>query len=418
MADDMEKDPVIVAGAGQAGAQLAQCLRQEGYAGPITLIGEEPFPPYERPPLSKDYLAGKRDAGRLLLRKPEYWSQRQVDIVLGARVTGVDPAMRRVALEDGATLRYRWLVWAAGGRPRRLACPGADLDGIHYVRSIADIDRLKGDLEQPERRIVIIGGGYIGLEAAAVLRSFGHHVSLVEMQDRLLARVTSDIVSDFFLDLHAHHGINVFLSTGVTRVTGRNGRVDGVVLSTGGSLPADLVVVGVGIVPNVEPLAAAGISCPNGVSVDRFCRTSDPRILAIGDCALHPNIYADGGSVRLESVQNAIDQANVAASVILGRPKPYSAMPWFWSDQYGVKMQTAGLSAGYDRAVVRGAFGKIPFSVAYLRAGRLIAMDCMGAPKDFVQSRALVMERAAIDWQHLADPDIELKSLMRPPDSP
>ncbi|MFV3073557.1 NAD(P)/FAD-dependent oxidoreductase [Niveispirillum fermenti] len=405
------QDPVIIAGAGQAGAQLAQSLRQGGFKGTITVIGEEAFPPYERPPLSKDYLAGKRDAARLFLRKPEFWAERQVDMRLGQRVSAVDAAARSVTLQSGETLPYGWLVWATGGRPRQLSCEGAGLAGIHYVRSIADIDRMKADLTEPGRRIVIVGGGYIGLEAAAVLRSFGHGVTVLEMQDRLLARVTSPTVSRFFRNLHEGHGVKVMLSTGVTGLTGVDGRVTGVALSDGSTLPADLVVVGVGIIPNVEPLAAAGLPCPNGVAVDEFCRSSDPHILAIGDCALHPNGFADA-HIRLESVQNAIDQAKVAADVILGNPKPYTAMPWFWSDQYEVKMQTAGLSIGHDQVVVRGTEGKLPFSVAYLKQGKLIALDCLGSPKDFMQCRALVTARAAVDPEKLADTGIDLKSLM------
>ena len=244
-----------------------------------------------------------------------------------------------------------------------------------------------------------------------MLRGFGHEVTVLEMQERLLARVTSPTVSRFFYDLHASHGVDVRLGTGVTGLTGQDGRVTGVQLSTGAALPADLVVVGVGIIPTVEPLAAAGIACPNGVAVDALCRTADAHILAIGDCALHPNSFA-GADIRLESVQNAIDQAKVAADVILGKAQPYAALPWFWSDQYDVKMQTAGLSTGHDRVVVRGTEGKPPFSVAYLRDGRLIALDCLNNPRDFMQGRALVTARATVDPDQLADTGVELKTLL------
>ncbi|WP_044562888.1 NAD(P)/FAD-dependent oxidoreductase [Azospirillum sp. B4] len=399
---------ILIAGAGQAAAQLALSLRQRGHTGTIAMIGEEPYPPYERPPLSKDYLSGQRETHRLFLRKPEAWAERRIDLHLGCRVAAVSPAARRVTLADGRQLDYGWLVWATGGRPRALSCPGADLAGVHAIRGIADIDRLKGDLTAP-KRIVVIGGGYIGLEAAAVLRGLGHTVTVVEMQDRLLARVTSPVVSQYFLDLHRRHGVDVRLSTGVRALRGA-GRVTGAELSDGTTVPADIVIVGIGIIPNVEPLAAAGLSCPNGVQVDAHCRTDDPHILAIGDCALHPNPYA-GGLVRVESVQNAVDQAKVAAETILGTPKAYDAMPWFWSDQYDLKLQTAGLCAGHGQVVVRGDPSRAPFTAAYLRGGRLVGLDCVGTLKDFVQGKALVTRQAVVDPARLADPAVELKTL-------
>ena len=398
----------VIAGAGQAAAQTALSLRQGGYQGTIAMIGEEDFPPYDRPPLSKDYLSGKREKERLFLRKPEAWSERGVTLRLGRRVIQVVPERRQITLDDGATLDYGWLVWATGGRPRPLSCPGANLEGVHAIRTLADIDRLKRDL-QPSARIVIIGGGYIGLETAAVLRSLGHQVVVIEAQSRLLARVTSPIISRFFLDLHLSHGVEVRLDTAVAGLTG-NVRVDGVKLDTGERLPADIVIVGIGILPNIEPLRDCGLSCPNGIEVDDHCRTPNPHILAIGDCALHPNAFASG-PVRLESVQNAIDQAKTAASVIHGVPAPYNALPWFWSDQYNIKLQTAGLICDYDEVIVRGDPSSTPFTVAYLRAGRLIALDCAGAMKDFVQGKSLVQAQYRIDSARFADATIELKNL-------
>lgn len=403
---------VLIAGAGQAGGQVALCLRQRGFAGSITMVGAEAFPPYERPPLSKDYLAGKRDTARLFLRKPEGWSERQVELRLGRTVLSVDPGSRRVALDDGTQLSYGWLVWATGGRPRPLTCEGAGLAGVHMLRTIADIDRLRQDL-LPGRRVAIVGGGFVGLETAASLRTLGHEVVVLEAQDRLLARVTAGPVSDFFLGLHLGNGVDVRLGAVVTRLTGRD-RVEGVELAGGEVLPADLVIVGIGIVPNVEPLVAAGLDCPNGVLVDALCRTADPRILAIGDCALHPNGFASG-LVRLESVQNATDQAKLAAEVIAGTPAPYAALPWFWSDQYDVKMQTVGLCAGHDRLVVRGDRAAGRFSVAYLRAGHLIALDCVNSPKDFVQGRTLVTSGAAMDQLRLADAGVSLRDAVAEP---
>ncbi|MEA1652833.1 FAD-dependent oxidoreductase [Nitrospirillum sp. BR 11164] len=402
-----EQRGVVVAGAGQAAAQLAQSLRQGGYAGPITLVGDESALPYERPPLSKDYLGNKRDAAQLLLRRPEFWAERQVFVRLGQAVVAVDRAGSSVTLADGTVLAYAWLVWATGGRPRRLPCPGADLPGVHTIRTIADIDALKADLIQP-RTVVVIGGGYIGLEAAAVLRGMGLPVTVLEAQERLLARVTSPVVSRFFLDLHRQHGVDVRLGAAVRRLVGAE-RVGGVELASSEVLPADLVVMGVGITPNVEALAVAGLPCPNGVAVDAHCRTVDSRILAIGDCALHPSVHA-GVPIRLESVQNAIDQAKTAAATILGAPQPYTALPWFWSDQYAVKMQTAGLCLGYDQAVVRGDAAGPSFSVAYLRDGRLVAIDCLSAPKDFMAGKSLVAAQARVDVERLADPKVDLKA--------
>ena len=399
---------VVIAGAGQAAAQLALSLRSRGFAGSIAMIGEEPHPPYERPPLSKDYLAGKREAAKLFLRKPEAWAERQVQLMTGQRVQSVSPETKQVKLADGSAVGYGWLVWATGGRPRPLPVPGANLAGVHVIRGIADIDGLKQDLGSP-RRTVIIGGGYIGLEAAAVLRSLGHSVTLVEALPRLLARVTSGIVSQFFLDLHRNHGVEIHLGAAVSALCGKT-RVEGVALASGDIIPADLVIVGIGIQPNIEPLADAGLPCPNGVAIDEHCRTKDPHILAIGDCALHPSRYA-GQPIRLESVQNAVDQAKTACETILGSPVPYAALPWFWSDQYDVKMQSLGLQAGCDQIVTRGDPVRGPFSVAYLRENRLIALDCLNAPRDFIQGKPLIASGAVIDAGRLADAAVDLKLL-------
>lgn len=399
---------IVIAGAGQAAAQCAQSLRQGGFTGSIALIGDEDHAPYERPPLSKDYLSGKRDAARLLLRKPEYWTDKQVTLLTGRRVDGVDRAARTLTLTDGATVAYGKLIWAAGGRPRRLTCAGADLAGVHAIRSIADIDGLKADLF-PGARVVIVGGGYIGLETAAVLRGFGHPVTVLEAQERLLARVTSPPVSTYFADLHRGRGVDVRLSAQVAALRG-GARVEAVELSDGTLVPADIVVVGIGIIPNVEPLAAAGLPCPNGVTVDAHCRTDDPHILAIGDCALHPNIFA-GRSIRLESVPNAVEQGKVAADTLLGQEKPYSSLPWFWSDQYEVKMQAAGLAMDYDQIIPRGDAAGAGFSVLYLRAGRVIAIDCMNAARDFIQAKALITGGMVVDADKAADTAVDLKTL-------
>lgn len=406
---------ILIVGAGQAAAQCAQSLRQGGFAGTIAMVGDEPLAPYERPPLSKDYLGGKRDADRLLLRRPEFWAEKQVDLLTGRRVTRVDPTERRVALADGASLSYGDLVWATGGRPRPLPCPGATQRGVHAIRTIADIDGLKAAVA-PGARAVIIGGGYIGLETAAVLRAMGMAVTVLEAQDRLLARVTSPPVSAYFLDLHRSHGVDVQLTAQVAAVTG-DGQVTGVRQSDGRELPADIVIVGIGIIPNVEPLADAGLACSNGVQVDAHCRTADPHILAIGDCARHPNPFA-GTDIRLESVQNAIDQGKVAADTLLGRPRPYAALPWFWSDQYDVKMQSAGLAATQDRVLIRGEMGNGPFSVLYVRDGRLTAIDCINNPKDFMQAKALIAAGKRLDMAQAANRAVDLRTIVLEQDTP
>lgn len=400
---------VIIAGGGQAGAQCAQSLRQGGFQGSIILLGDEHFAPYERPPLSKDYLSGKRDAKKLLLRKPEFWQDRQIAILTGRRIEVVDPVARHVTLEDGESLSYGKLVWATGGRPRLPVCRGVNLAGVHTIRTITDIDRLKVEIA-PGARIVIVGGGYIGLETAAVLRGMDFPVTIVEAQGRLLARVTSPPVSQFFLKLHRSRGVDVRLSTQVEALSG-DGRVSGVLLSDGSTLPADIVIFGIGITPNVEPLATAGLACPNGVTVDEFCQTSDPHILAIGDCANHPNAFS-GTTIRLESVQNAIDQGKVAADSLLERPKPYAALPWFWSDQYDIKLQSAGLTLGQHTVAVRGEISTAPFSVLYLRGSRLVAIDCLNSPKDFMQGKSLIATGQRLDTRRMLDRTTELGSLV------
>lgn len=400
---------IVIAGAGQAAAQCAQSLRQGGFTGSIVLIGDEDAAPYERPPLSKEYLAGKREVARLALRKPEYWQEKQVRLLTGRRVTAVDRAAQSLSVDDGARVGYGKLVWATGGRPRRLSCPGAGLAGVHAIRTIADIDALKADLVSGTR-VVIVGGGYIGLETAAVLRALGHEVTVLEAQERLLARVTSPPVSAFYVGLHRGHGVAVRLSAQVSALRG-DGRVTGVELSDGSLIPADIVIVGIGIIPNVEPLALAGLPCPNGVAVDALCRTQDPSILAIGDCALHPNAFA-GRAIRLESVQNAVDQGKVAADTILGLERPYAALPWFWSDQYDVKMQAVGLAMDYDQVLVRGDATAPGFSVLYLRGGRLIAIDCLNNARDFIQAKTLITGGRPIDATRAADPAVELKAVI------
>jgi 3-phenylpropionate/trans-cinnamate dioxygenase ferredoxin reductase subunit len=405
----MERYGVIIVGAGHGGAQAAIALRQTGYAGSIAMIGRDPEPPYERPPLSKEYLAREKPFERILIRPATFWADKGVDLLLGSAVTGIDPEARTVTLSGGRALGYDHLVWAAGGAPRRLSCSGADLAGVHSVRDKADVDRIMAELDAGARRAVIIGGGYIGLEAAAVLTKLGCEVILVEALDRVLARVAGAEVSRFIEGEHRAHGVDLRLNAKVDCVEGETGQVTGVRLEGGTLLPCDLVVVGVGIEPVVGPLAAAGARVSNGIEVDQHCRTSLSNIYALGDCAAHHNVFADGGLIRLESVQNANDMANVCARSICGQETPYGATPWFWSHQYDLKLQTVGLGQGHDATVVRGNPADRSFSVVYLRGGAVVALDCINAVKDYVQGRRLVEARARVDADVLRNVQIPLK---------
>lgn len=406
----MDRRGVVIIGAGHAGAACAIALRQAKFDGPIRLVGDESEFPYERPPLSKEYLAGEKDFERLLIRPPQFWAERNIELIPGTRVTRVDTPARMVETAQGAAIGYDSLVWAAGGTPRPLACPGADLPGVHSVRTRADIDVIRGALPHV-RRVAIVGGGYIGLEAAAVLTKLGCSVVLLEALDRVLARVAGEALSRFFETEHRAHGVDLRLGCSVAALVGKD-RVSGVQLADGEAIDADMVIVGIGIIPAVAPLLEAGAAGENGVSVDRYCRTSLADVYAIGDCALHANDFADGAQVRLESVQNANDMATCVARALTGSPQPYRAVPWFWSNQFDLKLQTVGLSHGHDASVVRGDPATRSFSVVYLRAGRVIALDCVNAVKDFVQGRALVESAATPDPSQLADPSVPLKSLL------
>jgi len=406
---------VVVVGAGHGGVHLATSLVKSGYAGSVALLGAELAAPYERPPLSKGYLLGAETFDDIAFRPATYWATSPVELLLGRRVTRVLPERRCVVTADGEPIGYRRLVWAAGGRARELPVPGQHLAGVHSVRTLADANAVRAELSTA-RAAVVIGGGYIGLETAAAFRKLGVAVTVVEQQPRLLARVTSPVVSAHFLRLHRAAGVDVRLGAGVTELRGTGGRVRSVALTTGEELPADLVIVGVGLVPNIEPLAAAGLACGNGVEVDERCRTTAPDISAIGDCASHPNRFAAGARIRLECVQNATEHARIAAADILGTPQQHGAVPWFWSNQYDVKFKTAGLLTGYDRDVVRGDPDSGAFTVGYLRDGRLVALDCVNTAADFSQGRLLVERGVAVDPHLLADPTHPLRTLPPIPD--
>jgi 3-phenylpropionate/trans-cinnamate dioxygenase ferredoxin reductase component len=401
---------ILIVGGGHAGAQAAMALRQQGFTGTLAIVGDEPELPYDRPPLSKDYLAGEKEWERMVFRSAEAWQERQVELLLGRHIVTVDPQAHRISSEDGETFGYGRLIWAAGGSPRHLSCPGHDIAGVHYVRNRADVDRVINELPEV-REVAVIGGGYIGLEAAAVLTKLGKKVTVLEALDRVLARVAGEPLSRFYESEHRAHGVDVRLSVTTDCIVDASGRAAGVRLGDGTTIPAQLVVVGIGIVPSVEPLLAAGADGANGVRVDGQCRTSLPDIFAVGDCALHQNSFADGAWIRLESVQNANDQAVIAAKAIMGGSETYSAVPWFWSNQYDLRLQTVGLSIGYDRIVIRGNPADRAFSLVYLKDGVVIALDCVNLVRDYAQGRALVAGRLRPDLTLLADVAVPLKSL-------
>lgn len=375
--------PIVIVGAGQAGARAAETLRRLGFDGGITLIGEEPHPPYQRPPLSKKFLKGEMNKEQLWLQGEGFFARNAIELVTGVRAAAIDPRARRMSLTDGSERSYHKLILATGSRARDLPVPGADLAGVHSLRGIADVVHLREAVARAGR-IAVIGGGYIGLEVAAVLRELGKDVVVLEGEDRLLKRVMSPLMSDFFLALHRRNGVEVRLSERVVRLVG-DGRVSAVELAGGEKLATDLVLVAVGGRANDELAAAAGLACQDGVIVDSHC-IATPDIYAAGDCARFPS-HRYGRHVRLESVQNANDQARAAAQAIAGTPEIYDPIPWFWSDQYEVKLQIAGLAQGYDRHVTEGDPESGSFSVSYFVGDRLLAVDAVNAPRAHMLAR-------------------------------
>ncbi|MFN7223456.1 MAG: NAD(P)/FAD-dependent oxidoreductase [Paracoccaceae bacterium] len=398
---------VVIIGAGQAGAALAAKLRGLGHPGPITMIGDEPAPPYQRPPLSKAYLLGQMEAERLWLRAPEFWAEQGVTLRLGQPATTLDTAAQTVTVA-GEVITYDALALATGSTPRRLpASIGGDLAGVYTVRTLADVDAMRAEF-QPGRRVVIVGGGYIGLEAAAVASKLGLHVTVLEMAPRILQRVASPETSHYFRALHQSHGVDILESTGLERLTGDD-RVTAARLSDGREIPADFVIVGVGIVPNTALAEAAGLAINNGIATDDLGQTSAPNVWAAGDCASFP---WRGGRLRLESVGHAIDQAEVVAANILGAGTPYQATPWFWSDQYDCKLQIAGLNTGYDRVVARrGDNGAVSFW--YYQGDRLLALDAMNDARAYMVGKRLIESGKSPMPNVVADPATDLKALLR-----
>ncbi|MGI9202793.1 MAG: NAD(P)/FAD-dependent oxidoreductase [Woeseiaceae bacterium] len=400
---------VVIIGAGHAAGQLVASLRQKKFAGRITLLGEEPWYPYQRPPLSKKFLAGDMPAERLYVKPQSFYDDDpNVQVIVNTQVTSIDRTEQSVQTDTGQTFDYDFLIIATGSRPRALSLPGAELDGVSYLRGIDDVNAIRSQLGT-RRQVVIIGAGYIGLEVAAVIAKLGHEVSVIEMADRVMSRVVSPEVSQFYQDIHSKNGVSLRLATGISQLAGSE-HVNGVVLETGETLPADIVIVGIGIVPNTELATEAGLETANGVVVDDRCQTSDPNIFAVGDCTWHPNAIL-GRCIRLESVHNALEQAKTAASNICGEELHYGQVPWFWSDQYDLKLQIAGLSQDYDQVVIRGSIEQQSFACLYLAAGRLIAIDAINRPKDFIQSKALIADHACIDPSLLAAAETDLKDM-------
>jgi 3-phenylpropionate/trans-cinnamate dioxygenase ferredoxin reductase subunit len=397
---------IVIIGAGHAAGQAAASLRQAKFEGPITIIGDEAHVPYQRPPLSKQYLAGTQLADKVYLRAEKFYADKDIQLMLDTRATQIDPSTKTINLDNGETIAYEKLLISTGSRPRKLSIEGSDLSGIHYLRTMDDVDGIRADVK-PGANLVIVGGGYIGLEVAAVGIELGMNVHVLEMEERILQRVTTPEMSAYYHKLHTDRGVHIHTQTGVTGFSG-NSSVEKV-LCGDESFDADIVIVGIGIIPNIEIAEEAGIHCDNGIVVDNHCRTSDPDIYAAGDCTNHPNPLMNK-RLRLESVPNAMDQARVSTANMLGDDKVYAAIPWFWSDQYDLKLQMVGFSADGDSQVLRGDMDTHQFAIFYLKDGKVVAADAVNSPKEFMLCKQLVGKPA--DPAKLADPETDLKSLL------
>ncbi len=405
---------IVIVGAGHAGGSAAALLRQYGFEGQVALIGEEPVAPYQRPPLSKALLKGEGEEEDLLLRPADFYVEQNIELRLGQTVTAIDRAAKQVVLSDETTVAYDTLILATGSTARKLSAPGADLPGVLELRTLADGRKLRAAI-RPGARLVVVGGGYVGLEVAASARALGAEVVVVEREARLLARVASEVLADFMHDAHTRQGVT--LLTGRTVVAfqpGEDGSVAGVTLDDGHSLPADLVIVGVGGVACEGLGAAAGLTCDGGVVVDETARTSDPDIYALGDMTRRPVPVHDGRVVRLESVPNALEQAKQAAAALTGRNPPPPEVPWFWSDQYDLKLQMAGLSDGADRKVVRTVADGAGLAVFHLAGDRLLCVEAINAPAEFMGGRLLIAKAIPVDAEKLGDPTVSMKAVAKP----
>ena len=400
---------VVVLGAGHAGGTLVALLRQYGFAGPISLVGDEPLAPYQRPPLSKAWLKGQADADSLALKPLEFYAENQIDFRSGVSAVSLDRAAKQVTLSDGAKLAYDTLVIATGMRANRLSVPGADLTGVLSLRSAADAEALKGALT-PGARLAIIGGGYIGLEVAASARALGAEATVIERESRILARTACEALSTFFADYHRAHGVTFELSAGVESLTGADGKVTGVKLADGRVIAADVVLVGVGAKPNDEIAAAAGLATTRGVVVDLEARTSDPDIFAIGDVTSRPLPHYDR-MFGPESVPSALEQAKQAAAAITGRPAPAPEVPWNWSDQYDLKLQIAGLPFDADQVLVRGDPASGKFAIFHLKGDQVQCVEAVNSPPEYMMGRQLIGNRKPVALDRLADPSISMKEV-------
>lgn len=394
---------IIIVGAGQAGGQVAASLRQQGYKDEIMLFGDEPHLPYQRPLLSKQYLSSEQGEDRVFLRAEKFYQDHKISLRIAERITDINPDSNTVTSDKGEIIAYQDLILATGSRPRKLNISGSELQGIHYLRTLDDVNAIKAEM-QPGKKLVIIGGGYIGLEVASVAVTAGMDVDVVETEDRILKRVTTAEMSEFYHQLHSDRGVKIHLQTTVSGFEGE-GRVSQVVCE-GRNIDADLVIVGIGIIPNIELAEAAGIECDNGIVTDDHCQTTVPHIYAAGDCCNHPNPIL-GRRLRLESVPNAMDQAKVVAANIVGKDKIYSAVPWFWSDQYEHKLQMVGFSADGDKQVLRGDKSSKKFAILYLKDDRLVAVDAVNSAREFMAGRQLYGRK--FDPERLADSTLEVK---------
>lgn len=408
---------VLVVGASHAGVQLAVSLRDHGYDRPVTLVGAEAHLPYRRPDLSKTYLAPGAAVAPTELRTAAFYESRRIALVRGERVVRVSrspsgpPGSGTAVTDRGRTLAFDRLALAVGARPRRLDLPGADLDGVCHLRDLDDAARLRSRLDAA-RDVVVVGGGFVGLEVAAVARGRGGNVTVVEAAPRLLSRSVAPVVSEFLRRAHIRRGTGVRLSAQVAAVRGERGRVRAVAFADGTVLPADLVVVGVGVAPRTELAEQLGLTCRGGIAVDRFARTSDPHVVAAGDCTVTPDPRTGAGAVRLESMPHAVAQARVAAATLCGLAHPYTEVPWFWSDQYDLALQMAGLADGHDRVVVRGDPDGERFSVLYYRGGDLLAVQAVNSPGDYVAARRALSTGTPLPAERAADAGVALKDLL------
>lgn len=412
------QDHVYVIGAGHAGGELALALRQQGWAGAISIIGEEAHLPYQRPPLSKAYLKGEVETPSLYLRQQASYEKANIDLILSRRVERIDRANHRLVFDDGREVTYSKLALATGGRARRMtindAARAERTSNFHYLRNIDDVIAIRSRFEAGQR-LVVVGGGYVGLEVAASAIARGVKVTVLEALPRVLARVTAPEMSAFYEQVHRDAGVDVRTNVEVTGLEFNAGGdlVTGVHVTGGEILPADFVVVGIGLLPNTELAQAAGLTVDNGIVVDEYAVTSDPEIVAAGDCTSHPSAFC-GRRIRLESVPNAVEQARTAAATLAGKPRIYDAVPWFWSDQYDLKLQMTGLSQGYDQLVLRGSMSNKSFSAFYLKEGKLIACDMVNRAQEFMVAKRMVAACTSFDPAALADESVPLKTLAGP----